>query len=251
LRIDAHQYFTPELSPDLLEPILKRNRFDATVAVAETASTGATRWLLDTAAHHEYIRGVVGWAGLFDVAALRAILDEYQAHPKFRGLYWGFDSGLIPASLEAAARRGLSLDMPPKLALVPRVAERWPEMPIAIAHLGRPSLAPQPFDEWARLVDGTARCPNVYAKISGLITDAPGRWSAGQLSPYVSHAFAAFGPGRIMFGSDWPAYLPEGTWKEALAAFTQAAGPLPEDIREQVLGDTASRFYRLSPGATP
>lgn len=250
MRVDSHQHFTPDFSPALLHPILKRNRFDATVAIAEPASVGATRGLLELAAQHDFIQAVVGWVGLFDIAAVGGILDEYQRHPKFRGVYWRFDSGLVPPGIEEVARRGLTLDMPPRLNLVPRIAERWPQMPIAIAHLGRPSLATQPFDEWAGALESAAKYPQVHGKISGLITDAPTRWTAEQFRPYVSHALNTFGPARIMYGSDWPAYLPTGTWKEALAAFTQSVGALPMEIREQLLGATASRFYRLSSGAT-
>ena len=66
--------------------------------------------------------------------------------------------------------------------------------------------------------------------------------------PAVRAALAAFGPQRVMFGSDWPTYLPVGTWKEALAAFTQAIGPQTMETREHLLGGTARRFYGLDAG---
>jgi L-fuconolactonase len=78
-----------------------------------------------------------------------------------------------------------------------------------------------------------------------LITDAPTRWRAEQFQPVVRHALRTLGPDRLMFGSDWPSYLPEGTWKESLAAFTQSIGAWPLEIREHLLGITAARFYRI------
>ena len=85
MRIDSHQHFTREYLPSLLEPILKRNRFEGTVAVSKLQSVEETRWLLGLASGHEYIRAVVGWADLSAVG-VGEVLDEYQRHPKFRGV---------------------------------------------------------------------------------------------------------------------------------------------------------------------
>ena len=106
---------------------------------------------------------------------------------------------------------------------------------------------------WGRsaelLPPSAAQHPNLFAKISGLITDVPGQWKAAEFQPAVRAALAAFGPERVMYGSDWPSYLPEGTWKEALAAFTQSIGAQTLETREQLLGGTARRFYRIGDAA--
>jgi L-fuconolactonase len=94
-----------------------------------------------------------------------------------------------------------------------------------------------------------ARYPNLFAKISGLISHAPTGWKAAEFQPAVRAALEVFGAQRVMYGSDWPSYLPEGTWKAALAAFTQAIGPQTLETREQLLGGTAQRFYGLEPGS--
>jgi L-fuconolactonase len=86
---------------------------------------------------------------------------------------------------------------------------------------------------------------NLHVKISGLITQSPTQWKAADFQPAVRAALAVFGADRVMYGSDWPAYLPTGTWKEALAAFTQAIGAQTMETREQLLGATARRFYGL------
>ena len=233
-RLDSHQHFTREYLPSLLLPILKRNRFDGTVVVSPSREENS--WLLDIAAEHDFIRGVVCWSDLADVA----LLDEYQQHPKFRGVLWNRPPGL--SLLEELARRNLTLDLPPAFDLVSAIADAYPTLHIAVDHIGRPSLmqGAQPED-----LAALARYPNVFAKISGLITDSPTRWNAAQFVPWVRAALAAFGPERVMYGSDWPSYLPEGTWKEALAAFTQAVGAQTLEAREQILGATARRFYRL------
>ncbi|MEO8369778.1 MAG: amidohydrolase family protein [Candidatus Solibacter sp.] len=231
-RIDSHQHFTPEFSPSLLYPILKRNRFDGTVSVVPSPSVEATRWLLGQAAEHEFVRGVVGWVDLGNPGAGQ-VLDEYQRHAKFRGVRWWFD-GTLPQSLEEVARRGLTLDV--ASGFTGQIVDRFPDMRVVIDDVaaGQGSV-PLEF----------AAHPNLYAKISGLITQAPTRWKVADFQPAVRATLAAFGVDRVMYGSDWPSYLPTGTWKEALAAFTQAIGAQTMETREHLLGATARRFYGL------
>ena len=236
MRIDSHQHFTPEYSPELLHPILKRNRFDATVLVSNACLQACV-----LASRHDFIRAVIVEADLSS-PDLPHLLDQLQLHDKFRGVYTD-----LPADpgLHELARRDLTLDLPPRPDLIPPIADRFPALRVVMDHVGRPSLMTQPFDEWARSLEVAAQHAALHVKISGLITDAPTRWHADQLRPAVHHALRVFGAGRVMYGSDWPSYLPEGTWKEALAAFTQSCGALPTEIREQLLGETARRFYRI------
>jgi L-fuconolactonase len=234
-RIDSHQYFTREYLPSLLATILKRNRFDGSVAVAGVPSVEETRWLLSLAAGHSFIRAVVGWADLAD-PRVGERLDEYQRHSKFRGVCYGFGSEL-PLGLAELERRGLTLDVSAGFSL--GIVERYPLLRVAIDGVGTPGIGVPP---------SLGRYPNLVAKINGLITHAPSGWKAAEFRPAVQAALRAFGPERVMFGSDWPSYLPEGTWKAALSAFTQAIGPQALEAREHLLGGTARRFYRLENG---
>ena len=234
-RIDSHQHFTREYLPSLLGPILKRNRFDGSVAVAGRPSVEDTRWLLSLAADHDFIRAVVGWADLAD-PRLGDMLDEYQRHSKFRGVCNAF-AGELPPGLGELERRELTLDVSMGFTLA--IPERFPGLRVAIDGVGTAR---------ATLPLSVAQYPNVFAKVSGLITDAPTSWKAAVFQPAVRAALEAFGPEHVMYGSDWPSYLPEGTWKAALAAFTQAIGPQTLETREHLLGGTAHRFYRLETG---
>jgi len=101
------------------------------------------------------------------------------------------------------------------------------------------------MEPWARDIEAAARLPQVYCKLSGMITEAAKNWNAEDLRPYVAHVMRIFGPDRLMFGSDWPVCTPAGSWKEVLAAFTQAIGAQPIEVREKLLGDTAARFYGI------
>jgi L-fuconolactonase len=91
-----------------------------------------------------------------------------------------------------------------------------------------------------------ARLPNVFCKISGLLTGLRRPWAAAPLRPFVQHVLSVFDPNRLMFGSEWPACLPAAAWKETLAAFTQSIGVQSIEVREQMLGATAASFYGLA-----
>src|ERR1019366_8869945 len=131
------------------------------------------------------------------------------------------------------------------LPLVQRIAEQEPTLRIAIGHLARPRFDSTPAAEWLRGMETAARLPNVFCKVSGLLTGQRTAWTAAPLRSFVEHVLSVFGANRLMFGSEWPACLPAATWKETLAAFTQSIGARSIEVREQLLGGTAARFYGL------
>jgi len=220
LRLDAHQFFTTEHTAEHLASILKRNRFDGSIAVARSAEEAV--WFLKLAEQHEFIRGVVGAGPLGQVT-----------HPKLVAEAWaGGGRPRLPIEVASAP-----------LAL--QLAEHFPGARIAIVHLGFPPLGGEDAGVWARDLERAAQFPEVFCKLSGLTTLAPKPWKAAGLRPYVQHALRVFGPRRVMFGSDWPAGLPDTIWKEALAAFTQSIGAETMETREHLLGGTAARFYGI------
>jgi L-fuconolactonase len=275
MRIDAHQHFwdidrfeytwmpaAPSVlrqtfPPDRLARILTRNRFEGSVLVQANTLLAETRWLLDLSEANDFIRAVVGWVDLTD-PKLGAALDELQKRPKFKGVRhpvhdeaddnWLLRPDVL-AGLAELARRGLPYDLllrPQHLPLVPQIAERVPELRMVIDHIAKPRIAEQVLEPWAHDMEEAAKLPQVYCKLSGMITEAV--WPSGkadQLRPYVSHVMRIFGPDRLMFGSDWPVCMLAGIWKEALAAFTQSIGVQPIGIREKLLGETAQKFYRI------
>ena len=275
MRIDAHQHFwdigrfkypwmPPGESPlrrnylpHQLEPILQRNRFEGSVVVQANSILDETRWLLELASEYKFIRGVVGWVDLTGPRVGTA-LDEFQRHPKFKGVRhlvhdepdvnWLLRDDVI-AGLRELARRGIPYDLllrPGHLKIVPHLAEKVPGLRMVIDHIAKPPIATGRLDGWAEDIATVAKIPNVYCKLSGMITEAdPGGWKAEHLRPYAAHVLNVFSPERLMFGSDWPVCTLTGSWKEVLAAFTQAIGPQPIDVREKLLGGTAQEFYGL------
>jgi len=212
MRIDSHQHFwdlsrfdypwmPPEPSvlrqnflPERLAGILERNRFEGSVVVQAATSLEETRWLLELAEGHEFIRAVVGWVELTD-PGLGAVLDDLQRHPKFKGVrhpvhdeaddQWLLRSEVI-SGLAEVARRGLAYDLlirPRHLSLVVRIAERVPELRMVIDHIAKPAIAGQVLEPWARDMEEAAKLPQVYCKLSGRITEAIGAWSRGFARP--------------------------------------------------------------------
>jgi len=275
MRIDAHQHFwdldrfdypwmpagpSPlrrNFLPSELLPHLQNHKFEGSVVVQAHQSLEEAHWLLGLAANNEFIKGVVAWADLTD-PKIGETLDDLQRDPHFKGVRhlvhdepdprWLLRADVLHG-LRALEERGIPYDLllrPIHLPIVPVLAEKLPELRMVIDHIAKPSISTGAFDHWARLMEPIFPIPNIYCKLSGMITEAPWHnWSASDLRPYVNFVFKGFGPGRLMYGSDWPVCLLAGTWKEVLAACTQALGPLPMDVREQILGGTAVQFYRL------
>ncbi len=275
MRIDAHQHFwsldkftyswMPEgesrlkrnFLPEDLAPILESARMDGTVLVQATTDIAETRWLLELAEEHPFIKGVVGWVDLTD-PELGRTLDQFQRNRHFKGvrhpvhdeedMRWILRDDVV-SGLGELARRNIPYDLllrPLHLPLIPMLAERVPGLRMVIDHLAKPLVAGRQLEGWAEDLAIAAQVPRMHCKLSGLVTEAdPQEWTAADLQPYLSHALSVFGPGRCMFGSDWPVCLLAARWKQVLAAFTQALGPLPQTVRDQLLGDTAAVFYSL------
>jgi len=284
MRIDAHQHFWnvskldyPKLDyawmppgdsvlrrnylPEDLAPILEQHHFDGSVVVQANVVMEETWWLLDLASRHDLILGVVGWVDLTD-DRLAETLDSCREHPKFKGvrhivhdetdLRWLLRPDVLRGLRELAAR-DIPYDLllrPPHLHLIPELADEVPGLRMVIDHIAKPLIAEHRMEPWADDMEIVAKIPGMHCKLSGMITEADHEnWSAQDLTPYVQHVLKLFPPDRLMFGSDWPVCKLAGSWKQVLAAFTQACGPLPQTDRNKILGETAASFYRLTPAA--
>lgn len=226
MRLDSQVCFSPAHPPEHLEAILARNRFDGAILIVD----GPT--LPDTGPH---------------IAGILVRPDHLVDDARVRGVCAPIES--VNATLvEELVNRRLPLDVEMRPADFPallRFAEGTPGLRIAIDHLARPSFQQGPTEDWLRGMESAARLPNVFCKISGLLTEVALPWSAAPLRPFAQHALAVFGSSRLMFGSEWPVRLPDVTWKESLAACTQSIGAQTMEVREQLLGGTAAAFYGL------
>jgi len=215
--------------------------------------------LLGHAAATPAIAGVVAWA---DPAApdLAATLAGYRALPGsdrlvgIRAQVQGeerdyLDRAEVRAGLAVIGAAGLAFDLVVRVDQLPsaaRVAAALPSVRFVLDHLGKPRIKAGGFDEWRAAIEPLAACPNAVAKVSGLVTEADWRqWTVEHLRPYIAEAIRLFGPDRLMLGSDWPVCLVAGGYGAVRSAMLDALGDLSATERAAILGDTATRFYRL------
>jgi L-fuconolactonase len=273
--IDSHHHFwnfteadygwiPPEWSmirrdflPDDLQKEISAAGVDGVISVQARQSILETDWLLGFAAQHAFIRGVVGWLPLID-PAVETHLDHYAANPKLRSLRHVLQAEADDAymlredfnrGISALTRRGLAYDililerhLPNTIAFV----DRHPEQVFVLDHIAKPRIATGELEPWAQNIRELARRPNVACKLSGMVTEADvATWTPAQLQPYFDVVIDAFGPARLLFGTDWPVCLAGvgyGRWKQIVE---QALRTLSEQERAAVLGGNAVHLYRL------
>ena len=229
---------------------------DACVAVQARQTIAETRWLLELAADHPFITAVVGWIDLQgDVDAQLAALGEAPRLAGVRHIVQGEADGFLerPAFLDGVARLerlGLAYDILVYARQLPQAiafARRFPRQRFVLDHLGKPDVRAGAFSEWRAQVESLAGLPYVWCKLSGLVTEAdPASWTPGQLRPYLDAALEAFGPARVMMGTDWPVCLVAASYADAVALVTDAIGEYSDDEQRQMLGGNAKHFWNLT-----
>ncbi len=274
MRIDAHQHFwrvaerggawpPPALSvlyrdflPSHLKPMLARHGITGTVLVQSLPSVEDTRFMLEQTLEHSFIRAVVGWVDLKAADAPRQIAS-LAAYSKLKGLRpmlqdldddgWIDDPALAPA-VEAMLHHRLSFDalvQPRHLPALLAFATRFPALPIVIDHAAKPEIGAAWQSAWVDDLARLAALPQVWCKLSGLLTETGPGWKRAALQPYVDHVLAQFGPGRVMWGSDWPVLNLAADYDRWMAVSGELLAGLTRDEREAVYGLNAVNFYRL------
>jgi L-fuconolactonase len=232
----------------------------ASLVVQTVTVPGETPELLALAAASDLIAGVVGWTDLAapDVGDKIAALTEMPGGAKLVGLRHQVQSEPDPdwltrpdvlRGLGVIARAGLVYDLvitAGQLSQATRAAAAVPELTFVLDHLGKPPIASGRTDPWAQDLRVLAALPNTSAKLSGLVTEADWRrWQVADLRPYAEVALDAFGPARMMFGSDWPVCTLAASYPDVLAAAHDLTAGLSPAEREAVFAGTAGSVYGL------
>jgi L-fuconolactonase len=273
-RVDAHQHFwryqperdawiTEDMAairrdflPEELEGILVAAGLRGSVAVQANQSPEETRFLLGLARKHSFVQGVVGWVDLL-APDLEPTLEALAEDPLLVGVRHiaqaEADDWLAREEVAAAIGRlaGFSLtydilihhrQIPAAQALV----DRLPAQPFVVDHVAKPPIRDAVLEPWATRMRELARRPNVWCKLSGMVTEADWqRWHPEDLKPYLDVVLEAFGPERLMFGSDWPVCLLAADYAGVVDVVAEVANSLAPAEREAVFGGTARRFYGL------
>ncbi|MEU1530091.1 amidohydrolase family protein [Streptomyces fagopyri] len=255
LRPLRRDFTVDDLRPEAAAAGIGRTVLVQTVTVAEE-----TPEFLGLARESELIAGVVGWTDLTrpDVADELARLRELPGGRYLKGIRHQVQDEPEPdwllrpdvrRGLAAVAAAGLVYDLvvlPHQLPGCVRAALDHPELTFVLDHLGKPPIADGALEPWAGDVRALAALPNTVGKLSGLVTEADlARWTVDDLRPYAETALAAFGPGRLMFGSDWPVCTLAASYTQVVAVSEELTDVLDEGERADVFGGTALRVYRL------
>ncbi|MYQ75879.1 MULTISPECIES: amidohydrolase family protein [unclassified Streptomyces] len=243
-----------------LEPEARAAGVSATVLVQTVTVAGETPEFLALADRSELIAGVVGWTDLTapNIADTLAALRELPGGDRLVGLRHQVQSEPDPEwllrpdvlrGLAAVAAAGLVHDLvilPHQMPAATRAAAALPGLVLVLDHAGKPPVATGRTRPWADDLRAFAALPNTVCKLSGLVTEADwGTWTPDSLRPYAETVIDAFGPGRLMFGSDWPVCRLAATYAEVLDTARALIQELSEDERAAVLATTAERVYGL------
>lgn len=227
------------------------------VLVQAAPTEAETRYLLELAAPHEGVAGVVGWADLLAPDASERVA-ELARQPKLKGLRpmlqdiadpdWVLQAALAPA-LRAMAGAGLVFDAlihPHQLPRIRELARRHPSLRIVIDHAGKPGIAQGQWEPWGQELRRIAEETEAVCKLSGLMTQA-GSGAGEVLGPWMRHVLECFGAGRVIWGSDWPVLGASGSYEGWWLVSRGVCAGLTDGERDAIFGGNACRVYRLDP----
>ena len=276
--VDAHHHFWdpatadyPWLTDDLapirrafgpadLEPDLLAAGVDATVLVQTRSSLEETVDFLAVAGETPFVRGVVGWVDLTHPGVADTIAElrerpggghlvgiRHQAHDEPDPDWLTRDD--VVRGVAAVGRAGLAYDLlvrPRELRAALDLASRLPDVRFVIDHVAKPPIAAGALEPWASLIASFGDLDHVACKLSGMVTEADwASWTPAELRPYVDRVLETFGPGRLVFGSDWPVCLLAASYGQVVDTTRTLLHDLDRDELAAVFGGTAARVYRL------
>ena len=275
MRVDAHQHFwrynareygwiddsmaalRRDFLPADLKPELERNGFQGCVAVQARQTLEETRWLLELTEHAPFILGVVGWVDLRS-PRLQFELESLAVNPKLVGVRHIVQSEpderflLQPDFLRGIAMLeefDLTYDMliyTPHLPVAAEFVTKFPRQRFVLDHMAKPPIKSGAIEVWAREIQELASFPNVYCKVSGLVTEADWQaWKPEDMWPYLDAVFECCGPSRLMIGSDWPVCTVAGSYSRVMNLVKDYVGEYAAKERDAVLGENAATFWRL------
>ncbi|GHE31520.1 amidohydrolase family protein [Sphingobacterium griseoflavum] len=275
MRIDAHQHFwifnsdrdswiTDDMAaiqrnflPTDLAPSLKENGVDGVIAVQASQSIEETKFLADLSTMYAMVKGVVGWVDLqaADIEQQLQHLSQHRVIKGFRHVIEGEDDPdflMRPAFLrgiEALTKFHYTYDLlirPRHYASTLSCVEQHPNQRFVLDHMAKPNIKTGEFTAWAAFMEKLSAFPNVYCKVSGLVTEANwNQWMLADFKPYIQHAIRCFGSKRLMFGTDWPVCLLAGSYADVMRVAADNITGFTAAERDAFWGGNAAEFYNL------
>lgn len=253
---DEHQVIKRDFLPDDLQPLLDANGINGTIAVQARQMLKENDFLLDLAANHSMIKGVVGWIPLCD-PRVEDHLAKYAVQKKIVGfrhvLHDEADDQFILRAdfnegIKALSRYSLCYDLLIFEHHLPQTIEfvdKHPNLSMVVDHIAKPRIKKNAFDHtWAENIKQLAKRSNVSCKLSGMVTEVrDGLWTEELLKKYFDTVLEAFGPNRLMFGSDWPVCLLRSTYSVWVDAVSSFISPLTTSEQAAIMGGNAASVY--------
>ena len=274
-RIDAHQHFwnfdpvrdswindemaiiQRDFLPQDLQPLLTENNLDGSVLVQCDQSEMENEFLLNHASNFDFIKGVVGWVDL-QSESVEDRLAYYHSFNKMKGfrhiLQGEAERGTM---LRPTFMNGISklqnfdftydiLIYPDQIQYVGELVRAFPNQKFVIDHIAKPNIKEKSILEWKKGMEALAEYPNLYCKISGMVTEAD--WKnrgKDDCNPYMDVIVNSFGTKRIMFGSDWPVCLVAANYQQTLEIVVNYFSSFTQSEQEDFFGLNAINFYKL------
>ena len=275
-RIDSHQHFwyyepvkdswmtddmnliKKDFMPADLLPVLEGLGFEGCITVQVAQTDAETEFLLKLAEKFSFIKGVVGWVDL-KAGDIEAKLQNLSSNRKLKGfrhvLQTEPDDKYVLADdfrggISTLSKYGFTYDIliyPRHIKYATELVSKYPEQMFVIDHLAKPFIKAQEIKEWEEDIRRIAQIPNIYCKVSGMVTEADlHHWKTEDLLPYLDVIFDAFGPQRLMYGSDWPVCLIASSYDRWVGLLESYADTnLTAEQRLDFWRENAIRFYNL------
>lgn len=253
---DSMSAIRKDFLPGDLLPILQQNNIDGCIAVQADQSEKETDFLIELASTNDFIKGVVGWVDL-RAKNIRERLVYYKQYPTIKGFRHILQGEEPEFMLQPDFLRGIAalkefgftydiLIYPKHFSAAIELVKQFPEQPFVIDHLAKPFIKDGLIDDWKHGIETIAQFPNVYCKLSGMVTEADwNNWKQQDFIPYLDIVVKSFGANRLMYGSDWPVCLVAAFYEEMIGVVKEYFASFSQQEREAIFGGNALRFYRL------
>ena len=263
--VPAYGPLYDDFTPERLAPEIPASGVTGSILVQAADTYDDTFYMLDVAAHSDFVPGVVGWVPFERPNESRTALETLAKNKYFKGVrnlshdysnpkYESDDAWITrPAVLETLAyveKMGLSFDYvsvkSEHTKNIVTLAKKFPQLKIVVDHFAKPPIAAKEMEPWASSMAEIAAFPNVYAKLSGLNTASDlANWSVADWQPYVDFIVKTYGANRVMMGGDWPVIVLGNTYVEIWKAQVEVISGYSQEDQDWITHKTAKAFYNL------
>lgn len=253
---ESMQVVRRDFFPEDLLPALEENGVEGSVLVQVEMTEDDNAFSLEQAAKYSFIKGIVGWVDLL-APDLPGQLEQWKQQPVMKGFRHVAQAEPndflarpeVIHGIGHLGNAGFTYDIlikPPQLDAALTLVRALPHQPFVVDHVAKPYIATGEMGTWAARMRELAAHENVYCKLSGMVTEADWRhWEYGQLKPYMELVLEAFGPNRLMFGSDWPVCLVAAGYTQWVQTVERFVSTLSEAEQQAIWRHNAVRFYNL------